>query len=398
MLHKGMLQGALASAVLAATCLGGVAHAAGQAPGVDRDAAAACMSLGDESRVAQCLEQLQPLPPEEQRVQMLLDDPAVQAAMEAWNRDLESAMAKHAQDLATKGDVRSLLGAMMIMPTRFGSSNPESGRLGQQARSWFSRARELGPTDPLVAWVELFECHALDCDRGAALDHLLRVDGGNAAVHLWVIHDAAGSGDTAAAREHLQAAASAPHFDPHTNQLLDLLLEARSGAPAPAMDARVSTVMAATAGSSAPADVFATISMSQWQAISMVPMQGLVQLCGPGSPGIASDPVLRRDCVALLSMLADDGSMLIYPQLATRLLTEMEPALATQWAPRVRQLAWWQEQLIPLLTDGNALFSATEYAGWMASDGEVGAIAKLLARADIPTDPPADWELPERPR
>lgn len=393
--HKGAFAGVLAASLAAASLLGGAVHAAGQSAGVDRDAAQACMALGDNARVAQCLQELTPLSLEEQRVQAMLDDPAVQAALDAWHRQYESAMALRAQQLARQGDVRSLLGAMMIMPTQDAESDGTPGVVGAQAREWFARARQLGPTDPLVAWVEMVDCHVLDCDRDAAVARLLGVDGDNAAAHVWAMSDALNSGDLRAARAHLRSAASARRHDPHTGQMLSLLLDARKGASVPAMDANVSTVMAVTAGSSTPTDFMALQALGQWAAIAMAPMQGVARLCGPDSPELARDPSLRRDCVALLTKLAEDNSTLVYAQFSTRLLMRLDPALANQWAPRMRQLTWWQEQSVPLMIQGGDAIPAAEYAGWVATQGELGAMAKLLARAGIPPKPPADWRTPE---
>ena len=365
MLRKRLLEGTLAAGLLAALSLVGSAHAAGQAPGLDR---------------------------------AVLEDPATQAAMDAWSRDYESAMAAHAQSLAQRGDVRSLLGGMMIMPAQDGASDNAPGVLGPQARGWFARARQLGPTDPLVAWVEVTDCHVLGCDRDAAIARLLQLDGNNAASHLWANGNAVESGDLPAAREYLHSAAVAPRYEPHAGQLLGLLLDARAGAAVPAMDPRVSAGMQAATGTSAPADFMATQALGQWAAIALAPMQGVSRLCAPGSTQLARDPGRRSDCIALLSRLAADDTNLPYAQMATRLLVGLDPGLANQWAPRMRQLAWWQEQSLPLLADLSGTPGADEYARWVASDGELGAMAKLLARAGIAAAPPADWQLPPPPR
>lgn len=390
MQHKKMFVGAL---VAASFCLAGVVQAKEQERVVDRDAAAMCGQLGDASRVEACLQQLPTLAPAQARAQALLEDPAVQASVEAWGSGLETAMAARAQELAAQGDVRSLLGAMLVMPTRFNSTGPAPGKLGPQERDWFARARQLGPTDPLVAWVEMFDCYALDCDRDATLEHLRHVDGDNAAVHLWAIHDEALSSDTGAARGQLRRAASASRFDSYSSQLLHLLLEARSGARLPPMDARVATVLTGTAASSTPADVLAMQSIAQWAAITMAPLRAIALLCRPDSAELIGDPELRRDCIAVLSMLADDDA-LIYAHLATRVLTKLDPARADKWVSRMRQLAWWQDQSAQLMSDGNLSVPTAEYAAWIANDGELAALPRLLERAGVSAEPPADWALP----
>ncbi|KIQ97995.1 hypothetical protein TI01_0346 [Lysobacter sp. A03] len=84
--------------------------------------------------------------------------------------------------------------------------------------------------------------------------------------------------------------------------------------------------------------------------------------------------------------------------MATQLLIGMDPGLSSQWMPRLRQLAWWQEQSLPLLADLSGTPGANEYARWVASDGELGAMARLLDRTGIAAAPPADWQLPSQAR
>ncbi|QOY62814.1 hypothetical protein INQ40_00340 [Lysobacter sp. H21R4] len=396
--QKRLLERTLAVALLSALSLAGSATATGQAPAIDRAAAAACMALGDDARIAQCLQQVAPRSPEQQRADAVLDDPATQAAVEAWSRAYEPAMAAHAQALAQRGDVRSLLGAMMIMPVQDAAAGDAPGVLGLQARGWFARARQLGPTDPLVAWVEVTDCHVLGCDRDAAIARLLQVDGDNAAAHLWANGVAMESGDPRAAREHLHAAAVAPRYQPHSGPLLSLLLDARAGAPVPAMDPRTAAGMQAATGTGTAADWMAMQALGQWAAIALAPMQGVSRFCAPGSAQLARDPGLRADCKAVLSRLAADDSTLPYAEMATRLLIGLDPGLTGQWTPRLRQLAWWREQSLPLLAHRGGTPGAGEYARWVASDGELGAMARLLSHSGIATAPPTEWPLPRQPR
>ncbi len=395
MLRKGMIQGTLAATLLAAACAVGVVSAAERERPVDRDAAGMCGQLRDAARRQSCLQGLPTLSPAQERAQALRGDPAVEASLETWGGSLDAAMAARAQDLAAKGDVRSLLGAMLIEPTRFHGDDAEPWTLGPQERAWFARAQQGGLTDPLVAWVEVFDCHALDCDRGAALARLLRIDPDNAAVHLWAIQGAMLARDSDAAREQLRLAASARRFDPHSNQLLQLLLDARSGARLPPMDAQVSTVLTGIAASSTPADVIAILSMAQWAALATPPLQGLFRLCRLDSEGGTDSLGLQRDCIAVLSMIAANDATLFYAQLGARQLARMNPSLAAQWLPRLRQLAWWQDQSTRLLMEGSVAVSPAELAGRVAREGELVALSQLLARAGIPGTPPAEWELPE---
>lgn len=112
----------------------------------------------------------------------------------------------------------------------------------------------------------------LDCDRVAATERLLQVDADNAAAHVWAITDAVHAGDLRGAREHLQRAAAARRYDPHTSQFLRPLLDSRTGARLPSIDARVSSVLVTTTGSANPADFIAVQSLSQWAAITLAPL------------------------------------------------------------------------------------------------------------------------------
>lgn len=95
-------------------------------------------------------------------------------------------------------------------------------------------------------------------------------------------------------------------------------------------------------------------------------------------------------------MISANDSTLVHAKTAASLLIRMDLALARQWNPRMRQLDWWQEQSLPLLTDWNAAVPASEFARWIATDGELGALSTMLAQQGIRAVPPPDWNPPRR--
>ncbi len=326
------------------------------------------------------------------------------AEYEQWGQGFETAMLDHARTLAARGDARSLLAAAMTVPPRCAETSGQLQPVTPEQQVWFDAARAVRPADPLVAWLEATDCPATDlqCDADAAIARLLEVDGDNAAVQWLAINAAIDGGDETAARTHLRLAAQAARFEPYANEVLALLREARDAAPLAPIAADTAKVLGADAALGRPArneDLIAMHSIAQWAAVAMPAMVGVTQLCRLGPDPSERDPALQQDCTGLLAKLAADDSMVIYPAIALPMLIELTagPQQAA-WRSALRDYAWVYEQVIPLLwPDAAAQVGPAQYAGWVAADGELGAMRAFMQRHGIADDPPADW-LPDNPR
>ena len=383
--------------------------AAMQAPALELDPAEqaavdACFELADEQASIDCLQALNlPLPPDMAEVLAIADDADRRAANERWQRDFDAGMVEHAHALAARADARSLLAAAMIVPRHYDQASGQPLPSAVDPQRWFDAARAARPADPLVAWLEATDCPAaaLQCDANAAIARLLQVDGDNAAVQWLAIQAAIDGGDGIAARTHLRLAAQAGRFEPYNAELLVLLLDARNGASLAPMDAGTARVVGITQQLGRPAtneDIVAMQSFAQWAAFALPRTAGVMQLCGSEAARSGRDAALRQDCIGLMTQVAAEESIMIYPALALPALIGLSDGAARDsWQARLREYAWLSEQAVPLLLPSRVSAGMDEYARWIVSDGETGAMRRLMRHHGIPLEPPAGW-LPKNRR
>ena len=362
----------------------------------------ACFQIEDEDAGLACVEKLQlPLPPEAAELLAMARDPALQEAHERWQRDFDAAMVEQARTLAARGDARSLLAAAMIVPIKYDQATGQPLPAAVDPTIWFDAARRARPADPLVAWLEATDCPVpgARCDPDAALARLLQIDGDNAAVQWLATNVAFGAGDVTAARTHLRLAAEATRFEPHGNQLMAMLLDARTAAPLPPMNADQAKVLGVTMNLGRPAtnaDLIGMWSIGQWIANAMPLMSGATQLCGAANGRPELDAALRQDCIGLMAKVAASDSMVVFPSLALPLLVELDSGAGrAKWQARLREYAWQYEQFRGLFRAGGpgvAIAGMDTHAHDIAADGELGAMRHVLEVNGIPLQPPAGWQ------
>jgi len=365
----------------------------------------ACFELPDEQAAAECLEALQlPLPPEMQRFVDLAADPAIRAANERWQQTADTATRAHIDALAATGTPRNLLAAVLLSRPEATDANPRPGAMSdftlvlpEHVVGWFDAARHATPADPLVAWWEATGCVVanLDCDSAGATSRLLQVDADNSAVQLLALHAAHSAGDVVAARTHLRLAAEAGRFEPYDLALLELVLEAKAGVALPPLPVEVAEALGVAYGFDRPitgGDIHAVEAMGQWAALSLMPLQSLSRMCGPGDQ---MEAALKQDCLAVLQQVASGPNMGIYPAFALDLLVRLtaDDTAGTRWRERLREYAWLSERALSLLVQGRALPPSEQARLWV-ENGEIGAWHAMLVEHDIAAEPPADW-LPE---
>ncbi len=363
-----------------------------------------CLQHEDDEASLSCIQGLNlPLQPEMAELLAMADDAEVEAEYERWRLGFDAAMLDHARALAARGDARSLLAAMMIASPRFDETSGQLHPVSAEQQAWFDAARAVRPADPLVAWLEATGCPvpASQCDTDAAIARLVRIDGDNAAVQWLAINAALDGGDEVAARTHLRVAAQASRFEPYTGEILQLSLETRDAAPLPTMAPATAKVLGVKHDLGRPArneDLVALQSITDWAAVALPPMSGVMQLCRFEPDPPERDAALRQDCIGLMAQLAASDSILIYPAIALPMLIELTtgPRQAS-WRSALREYAWVYEQASDLMWPGAARqFDPAEYASWVVAEGELGAMRKLMQRNRIPIEPAADW-LPRQP-
>lgn len=342
------------------------------------------------------------LPPHVAEALRYETDPAIQAAADAWQRDLHAALRTHAAALAARGGARNLLSAAVIMPWAEPAQPSQFLERPPEARAWFDAARTAEPAEPLVAWLEATDCRwiAEDCDRDAAIARLLEADPGNAAVQLLALGAAMERDDPSAIARHLHLAATADRFDPYLRDLLGLVLDAHEGIAWPAPDPALGEALAATWGLAAPVgaeDHAATEAFGRVMAVAYAGLVPVTRLCPADGTG---NPAFADDCMGAYALVAERSDTLVDQYIALSNLSQLTAgdARGDRWREQLRGLYWLQQQssiFMPGLPGSG--FTAGEYARVVRERGELGALAELLRRNDVAVEPPADW-LPEHPR
>jgi hypothetical protein len=317
---------------------------------------------------------------------------------DAWVRRSNAASREAAQALAARGDVRSLLAAALLWPRDTGAEAfvIGGGRWPQPAQAWLDAARFQAPTDTLVNWLEVVDCHYAGgaCTTDTAVATLLRHDGDNAAAHLLALDAAHRRKDAVAVRRHLQGAAAAPRLAPYHRDLQRLVHEAHDGMRVPPLPAAVAKLwgMAYRLDRPASAADFST----PWFAHNLVnayPMpSGLLAACRPADAAL--DPALDRECRAVLARLAaadDAGPVYVAVGLQGMVRLTVGDADGAAWRERLRRHYWQQRNASHYLGwPGKGLFGRDRDA-IVARDGEMAAWREALRRAGVPLDPPAGW-------
>lgn len=363
----------------------------------------ACDALPEDRALACLAEAKAGLPLELQQLVELAADKQLNAAMDAWQQAKNEAVLVQARALAARGDARNLLVAAVLAKTA-GAGQPD-GAAAAAARHWFDAARRTRPTDPLVAWMEALDCNGLaaNCDSQAALVRLLAVDGDNAATHWLALNAAQQAGDPVAARTHLRLAAHAPRLEMYNHTLLGLIDQARRAMPTPPLPPQLSEAFARVYGM----DQFATADditsgglLGMWVAIAMPPLMDTAELCDPDRLRDANHGALRKDCIALLDRLADDRSTTVTTLFALSALSQLTAGQprGDPWRQQLRKVYWLFEKASPVMAGlPGSHVSGSEYFGWMANEGELEAMRRVLLRNGIAPEPPAGW-LPSTAR
>lgn len=360
----------------------------------------ACSQLPIERQRA-CVEpHLEGLPPGIARMVVFETDPALHAASESWQVEMDAALRSHATALAQRGSARDLLAAALLWPL----APPVGGVPGvaPEARQWFAAARAALPPEPLVDWLEATDCGGLadDCDREGAIARLLAADPGNAAAHLLALHGAERRRDLAAIARHLRSAARAERYAPFYAPMLELIMEAHDEVTWPAPDPALGEALSVMWGISAPVELedFAAVQAAgRAMAIAYPGLSAVTRACPADERGA---PELLEDCKALYARVAGGDGPWVDQLIALVHLSQLtagEPQ-GDAWREQLRQLYWVLEQGPPLMpgTPGSGI-TAGEYVRLQVEKGELDAMREVLRREGIPAAPPVGW-LPTQAR
>lgn len=287
--------------------------------------------------------------------------------------------------LAASGAPRQLFAAWLLAPST--QAYLQGGRVhAPQVDVWLTRAQEGDPKQPLIAAAVIERCiGAGKCDIDAARTTLEREDADELGSQLLLVRLAEHQHDAAAAAQAWQRAAQARHYRDPLAARVGLLAQATAGVPWPPLDApaqdreqdRIGTVLG-VAGTAFPAEARQVSARCR---------------------GAALADGTREQCRRVLTLLADSTSVLMARVGAAGMAElEADAAARARWSARFRALEWTHSVGSQLLVqDASAVagkLSASQFADWIAGQGELPAMQRLLGLCGEPLQPPADWPVP----
>lgn len=341
-----------------------------------------------------------PLSKEEASLETLTDDPATKRAMEKWERASRDLLRTHLPSVAARGDADSLLAATLLWPEVEDAQNSLTNN-EKQREIWFQAATHVTPRDATVAWVGASDCPVgkSACDEKAALDFLLHVEPGNAAVQLLAMREME---DADAAEPHWQAAISAAVYNTHSREIGTLLHSAMQGAAQPRLDPRLAEALGSALGldrAIRPSDARNVYALAAWMALAIPTLKPITDRCRT-QDGTTIDSSRKQECKRILALLAEDHSTLIAPLMGLSLMVRLDgdtpEGLVSR--ERLRQLHWIYENGRPIPSgDGQKSATPEDYAESVLLEGEVQAMRHVLESRGLPAAAPDGW-LPSSER
>lgn len=287
--------------------------------------------------------------------------------------------------LAASGAPRQLFAAWLLAPITHAYQQGISVH-APQVDDWLTRAQQGDPKEPLIATAVIERCIGTgNCDIDAARATLESDDADELGSQLLLVRLAEHQRDAAAVARAWQRAVQARHYRDPLAARVGLLMQATATVAWPTVDAsaqdreqdRIGTVLN-VAGIPFPAEA------RQISAQCRV-------------PALADE--MRRQCVQVMTLFAGSTSELMV-RVGTAAMAELDTdeAARAQWSARYRALEWTRSVASQLLGQDAAAvagkLSVAQFAGWIAGQGELPAMQRLLSLCGESLQPPADWRIP----
>ena len=292
--------------------------------------------------------------------------------------------------LVASGAPRQLFAAWLLAPSTH--AYLQGSRVhAPQVDAWLTRAQEGDPKDPLIAAAVIERCIATgNCAVDAARATLETDDADELASQLLLMRLAEYQRDAAGAAQAWQRAVQARHYRDPLAARVRLLEQATAKVAWPSAEGpgedreqdRIGTVLA-VAGIPFPAEA------RQVSALCRAPAQ---------ADGMRGDD-MRGQCRQVLTLLAG-GTSVLMARIGAAGMAELDAdaAARAQWSARYRALEWTHSVGSQLLVQDAAVVAgklgAAQFADWIAGQGELPAMQRLLGLCGEPLQPPANWQIP----
>lgn len=320
-----------------------------------------------------------------------IDPEQMLAQVQAGNE----ARLQQARMIAASGAPRDLYAAALLVPLQYDMARRQPKR-DDLAKAWLARAIETGSDDPLIAAAAVRDCIAGGvCAIDKAVATLQRVGADESGTQLLLMRLAEQRKDADASAQAWQRAVAATHHDDELAGLVGLLEQATRGMPAgtSAAEGQVTSANPTADDNARIVQVFG-VAAANWQ-----PQPQLVQTnCRPEA---VQQSARMAECRRLFQTLTASPSLMMARFGASWLANNAEAADQATWRERRRELTW---VVLKAVEASNADQQATtpkvgmaDYARWVAAEGELPAMHRLLTAHGISQQPPADWQPPTTP-
>lgn len=295
------------------------------------------------------------------------------------------------RELAASGQPRKLYAAWLLAPMSLDLARGKTS-YSPEADTWLMRAIRTGSEDPVIAAAAITRCIRVDeCNVEQARATLVAKDANDAGSQLLLMRLAEHRKDPREAERAWQRAAKATRYRDPAATLIGVLDIATRDYPWPLTDpAQAAEWQRHNSGN----------YLEQERIVSLFGIAAMhfpadLKQAAEACPENTTDAQKREQCRHLFNVMADSSSLLLAGYGASRMAAlEQGPAQAP-WLARKRELQWITTEATAILGDETRKVikvSPTEYARWLAEQGELPAMRRLLAVYGVPVAPPVDWQ------
>ncbi|WP_282269596.1 hypothetical protein [Stenotrophomonas sp. PS02298] len=295
------------------------------------------------------------------------------------------------RELAASGQPRKLYAAWLLAPMSLDLARGKTS-YSPEADTWLMRAIHTGSEDPVIAAAAVTRCIRVDeCNVEQARVTLATADAEDAGSQLLLMRLAEHRKDPIEAERAWQRVAKASRYRDPAATLIGVMDVATRDYPWPLADpAQAAEWERHNSGSYLEQERTVTLF-----GIAAMHFPADLKQASKACPGTISDAAKREPCRQLFNVMANSSSLLLADYGASRMAElEQGPAQAP-WLARKRELQWITTEATAILGDETskaAKVSPAEYARWLAEQGELPAMRRLLAVYGVPVAPPVDWQ------
>ncbi|MFT3790536.1 MAG: hypothetical protein QM741_05560 [Rudaea sp.] len=268
------------------------------------------------------------------------------------------------------------------------------------AATLIARAATAAPNDVLVQWIALRQSERTTPPgelMEPAFGRLQKLEPDNASVWTHGLMRASQQHGAAAIEAAIQHMAASTRVDEHVADIMKALIAANRRYPLPEEYFRLASAnssMAIVTPQSVPYVLAATVAI----ATALPAYQTLIAACKPTAD---FQPAAARldDCARIGRLMAANGDTLIANRIGFAVL-RVTRRYCDDDVKLARAQDWLMEEY-GRLASGDYVASSTQLVAQVddrvATGSELEAMRRAVARANLPSEPPADWIDPRSP-